>query len=230
MHSIAALVATCSLASAATLISVDLNRDTNSITYSGAAVLAEGLNSWNGIIPGTSVTNKPLSWSDNTSSPVTLSISSISGTYFSSAATTSAALMNDYAYLIDSTHQKTSTITISGLPSNSTGTIVLYAAVGAKQGSAFSLTDASNITFTGQTKDDQTTYNGLTKDDQYVEFDNVDFGQSGQVTINWGFTSNPTTQYAALNGLQIQIVPEPSTALLVGVGMLGLLTRRRRRS
>lgn len=41
------------------------------------------------------------------------------------------------------------------------------------------------------------------------------------------FDQNPTNNNAELNALQLRVIPEPSTALLGGFGLLALLRRRR---
>jgi hypothetical protein len=239
-HSILVLMGTASLASAATLINVDFGLTGGTAgTYNGtpAPVLGNNGDIWNGVTSpsgvGKTVSNAPLNFVDGSASGVTVSVtafdnaSDLSGTspYNTQIGATYKSLMADYIYLYTVQSYSSATITLKGLPASSTGSIVLFAADTAGQGSSFTI-GGTTLTTTDPNGHSIAT-NGLVAGVDYVEFNNVTSDATGQLSISW--TVPGTQQFAALNGMQIQFVPEPSAALLGGVGMLGLLTRRRRR-
>ena len=75
-----------------------------------------------------------------------------------------------------------------------------------------------NVLITGAT--------GVDDADGDVNFTAVMSSSTG--TISGTFDVRATNVWAAFGGVQIAIIPEPSTALLGGLGLLALLLRRRR--
>lgn len=78
----------------------------------------------------------------------------------------------------------------------------------------------------------------LVENIEYVKFE-VAADANGEIIFSWsniitgingpdpdGIT--PGSRYAALNGIQLKSVPEPSAVLLGGLGVVGLMVRRRR--
>jgi len=88
----------------------------------------------------------------------------------------------------------------------------------------------SNFTIGGTTK--STTGTGsrtsFGENRNYVFFDDVLVGTSGSIQVD---IAGNATDFSDLNGFQIEFtpVPEPSTLVLAGLGLLGLCLRRRRR-
>jgi hypothetical protein len=149
----------------------------------------------------------------------------------------------------------TATGTISGLASGQFYEIYFYGQgadntpddVTDGQNSFFAITSSLGGPIVGTGK--QTGYDGtpggngvLTEGDEYVKFAAQADG-SGNIYFLWQNvipgnnvvsdsvqnSTNTGSQIAALNGIQIvQVVPEPSSALLALLGTFGLLARRRR--
>lgn len=115
-----------------------------------------------------------------------------------------------------------STITLSGLGA---GTLVdLYFYFGNLGGidQGGSITIGSTTYFATDTTTAKTTY---ILGDNYVKFDDVAANGSGNIVATWSRYS--TQRFSSFAGMQIEAVPEPSSALLGGLGLLALLRRRR---
>lgn len=234
-----ALIATAPLASAATtLINVDFDV-TNSpgnvpspLTATGGNVLGTTGDTWTSVSVtrnnstgnATSVPTTSLNYSDNTASAVTLAITTFNNSIFTDKGANIAAnqqsLMNDYLYLNGT---QSSTITLSGFAANQQLDLVFYAqainSYSTTSGSTFTI--GSDVRSTSETA--TTIGSTLIENTDYVKFSGVTANGAGVLTIAW---SNVAGQ-GALNGMQVQLVPEPSAALLGGLGMLALLRRRR---
>lgn len=66
----------------------------------------------------------------------------------------------------------------------------------------------------------------------YVEFVNVSPDGNGDITGTWGAVTNPNSGLSGegdFNGLQLVLVPEPSTMALFGIGLASLFALRRRK-
>lgn len=119
----------------------------------------------------------------------------------------------------------TSTFSLTGLDITKTYDLVIYSAQNSLggRGGSFDLVTGS---FTG------TTPKATTGDQQdtfalgvnYVRFDNITPAAGGIISFN---ATNSADGIAVMNGFEIQSVPEPSIALLGGLGVLALLRRRR---
>lgn len=237
-----ALMASASFASAATtLINVDFNvtnftggNTPSPDTYTGGNVLGTTGDSWNAVTVArnnsvgdtTSVPITTLNYSDGSASGVSLAVTTFNNSIITdkgaNIATNQQPLMNDYIYLNGT---QSSTITLSGFAANQEiSSLVFYA----QAINSFSTTSGSTFTIGSDirsTSESATSIGAtLIENTDYVMFSNLTANGSGTLQIIW---SNSSGQ-GAFNGMQIQLVPEPSTALLGGLGLLCLLRRRRR--
>lgn len=92
--------------------------------------------------------------------------------------------------------------------------------------------NGGDFTFGGVTKsysetlaiDPMPLINGQT----YVRFDGLTADNDGKISGTFGNATADDKVHVLLSGLQIQIVPEPSTTALLGLGALALVFRRRK--
>jgi hypothetical protein len=207
------------------IISVNLAVPGTTPTPSGAAVIGGVTDTWNQIVTPSA------DWE-----------SSADGTYSGLTKTTGAASGVSLAFAggvtahgIDNTQGPdvyksafglrpsvpSATVTLSGLGA---GTIVdLYLYSGGYvtgEGATFNF-GISSFTATN-TVSVETTY---TLNNNYVKIAGLVADGSGNITGTW--TAATSGNYSTFNGAQIAVVPEPSAALLGGLGMLCLLRRRR---
>lgn len=222
------------MASAATtLINVDLGN--SGAVATGGAVLGGTGDVWNnpgvtGTSPNQSVPSTLLKWADNTNSGVSFSISS--GIYGLGSGGSTDPMMQDYAFLYDGSlggaaSASSVTITLSGLTGiTNLSSLVFYAnGGGVKQNGTFTVNGQTETTTALSATPGAQTPSTL-EGDTYVRFDNVAV-TGGQLQITWSNdVGGAGGAYSILNGMQIA-VPEPSAALLGGLGMLALLRRRR---
>jgi hypothetical protein len=116
----------------------------------------------------------------------------------------------------------TSTITLTGLGANTYIDLYIYVGAGHTAGEGGTFTFAS----TPKTAtDEDAVETAYTEGVNYVKFTDLQADGSGTITGSWSAASGQT--YSSFAGLQFEVVPEPSTALLGGLGMLVLLRRRR---
>lgn len=154
-------------------------------------------------------------------------------------------LMRDYVYLsspVDPLQVVSKNGLISGLDSGQLYDIYLYA-----QGDAYleEYSPGQNTLFTINGVSKQTRWDGVVGGDgflvegiEYVRF-RVAASVGGTIGFSWAnVISGPggnvvtdldgsNSRFAVINGLQIVAVPEPSSALLGSLALLGLLRRRR---
>lgn len=224
-------------AGAATLINVDFNvpNQGTSPTMSGTVNLDGGNTlgggAWNGIGVNrngstanvTFVPTTALSDSTGAATDTTVTTTVTNNTYNNAASAniddSVEALFSDKLYQ----NGGTTTVTIANLNASTTAwTLVLFGA----DGKGFDGVNAwdSDFTIGGVTK--FTSDSGgigatLVEGDEYVRFTGT-----GNSNIVITFASHGGG-LAAFNGFQLEQVPEPSAALLGGLGMLALLRRRR---
>ncbi|MEO0793649.1 MAG: PEP-CTERM sorting domain-containing protein [Verrucomicrobiota bacterium] len=71
----------------------------------------------------------------------------------------------------------------------------------------------------------------LTEGLNYVTFSNIVADGSGEISVIWDSADPGVASFSALNGIQIAVVPEPSTyAAVLGLGVLAFAIVRRRKS
>jgi hypothetical protein len=201
----------------------------NSPLMSGAAVLGSAGDIWNAYNAGSWTWGPhnvvPLADSTGAASTVTMDCwNYVTGS--DNAGGTLAnpmALMEDYIAAYESGDGFPVKVQLSGLPVSTAFDLVVYSAGdGANQGGTITLFDPSGniVKATSGASRDITAGEGIA----YQSF-------AGTTDANGGvyFEVGSTTTWHALNGLQINVVPEPSTFVLLAIGGAMLLVVRKRR-
>jgi PEP-CTERM motif len=212
------------------LISVNLTaNDVSYVTPSGAAVIGASGDSWNDLSAGagsnvSSLGTVGLNKVDGTSSGASLAIST---GFFNGSSTpgTNLDLYRGNIYLDGDGEFGPSgpaTITLTGLGAGTVINLYLYGGAGHTSGEGASFTFGSTTNSLNDPNGDET---GYTLNSNYVFFNNLVADGSGTITGTWQQASGQ--RFSSFSGLQIAAVPEPSAALLGGLGMLCLLRRRR---
>ena len=220
-------------AQAASLYNVDFNHDGSgatppsfpSGTMTGAAAIGSDGDVWNGIT-GDTAAAQALVNSTGAASSVTVTINqdNVNGSWDNDAfaATNAVALMADYININADDDGVTATVLVNNLTLNSAFTIHLFGAGdAADQRTTFAVTGANE-------EGSQSTVGGsttpLASPQHYVTFTG-NTGSSGEIEISW--TQGGT--WTAFNGFQLEVVPEPASASLLGLAAIGLLLRRNRK-
>jgi hypothetical protein len=209
----------------ATLINVDFNSSgpgTSVGTFSGTGVLGGG--TWNGVAVNQNaqaLASTALLDSAGAASGISVAIPAYQGAWnlADQPASSWKPLLGDWVYLT-AAGQSSATIILSGLGSSTAWDLVFYAANGIGEGSDFTIG-----AITQQTTDSSSIGSTLTAGDEYVVFNNVVSDGSGTISIGW----NNYGTASALNGLQIQAVPEPSSTVAIALAMVAGITAYRAR-
>ncbi|MGJ8695174.1 MAG: PEP-CTERM sorting domain-containing protein [Verrucomicrobiaceae bacterium] len=120
---------------------------------------------------------------------------------------------------------ESSSITIKNLEPGSSANLVLFATYhlsGINRGTSFTI-DATTLSTTGAGASTTAT---LTAGQNYVQFTGLTIPPSGELDIA---IAGNATNFSDFNGFQLDatIAPEPSSLLLSGVALLGLIRRKR---
>ena len=206
------------------VVNVDLQRSTDGVDYVGLGAAPDDANNtyWNVLEgpSGTSFTATDLIASDGiTATPIDVSVSNVGG--ITTQPEPPNALQRDRVY----TTSGVGDFEISGLEAGCSYDIYLFGAWHP------TVSFATDYTIGGVTK----TASGITHDAGYPWIEGDDYvvfkGLTGLTSILGTFQKGAGASYGVLTGIQIYQVPEPSTAVLLGIGVVGLagFGRRRRR-
>jgi len=213
-------------AHAATLYNVDWGKNNpDSVLYNGAAAIGSAGDIWNTTDPEANVLSDLVDILDASGNPSNVDVawsdelqSSVNAGAIEFGSTGHNALMEDYGFTAPGT---TAIMTITDLTPNADYTLYLYGVPdGASQDTTFAVTGANEgpqLVLPGNTNDD----NGLANPEDYVVFTG-NTGPSGQIVY-----TQTGSSFSASNGLQLEVVPEPSSLLLLCLG--GVFAARRRR-
>jgi hypothetical protein len=195
--------------------------------FSGApaTVLGAAGETWNFIVPTGANSPKTIPTtalldSTGAASGATLTVGTHCSAYYNNTTTGDYKdLLQDYIYLYELVGPGPTEITLGGLSPNSTYDLVGYTQVETGQG--FNWT----VNGTTQTATGGTNASSLTEGQNYTRFTQAMTDADGKLIITWSMIG--TNPFSAVSGLEVSLVPEPSTALLGGLGLIGLLRRRR---
>lgn len=204
------------------IISVNLNSGTATVP-SGAAVIGLSGDTWTNIDGGgtfgAAIPTTAYALNDTTGASSGVSMAFAGDAKAHGSANTDNLDVFEGGFFLDNFADQSSTITFSGLGAGTKIDLYLYAG-GYQTGEGAVFTFGSTTQTVTNTVDIETAY---TLGDNYVKFSGLVADGSGDITGDW----TKTTDYSIFNGAQIEIIPEPSAALLGGLGMLCLLRRRR---
>lgn len=118
------------------------------------------------------------------------------------------------------------TITLSGFSAGEMVNLVLYTGNARWSGNntgAFTFGDTTKTYAEALASSTMPLTEGVT----YLRFDNLVPDSDGNITGTFGALASEQEGLATFAGLQFEVIPEPSTALLTGLGLLAWLGRRR---
>ena len=205
--------------------SSETNGNDYGTTTSGAAVAGFGGDVWNNIT-GTGVASiSSVALNKTTGSASTVGLTINAGTYNgSNSAGTTLDVFKGNIYISNhplyGTSPNSGIITLTGLGAGQLVDLYLYAGAGhtAGEGAIFNFGSSKTAT------DSAVQETAYVENSNYVKYTSLAADGSGTITGTWDVNG---TGWSSLAGLQVVAVPEPSAALIGGLGMLVLLRRRR---
>jgi hypothetical protein len=228
---IAVLSVVCGTSVQAQLINVQLagQRTGTSPTMSGAAIIGSAGDVWNYYNVGAGVNATPapsgfLVNSSNVATGASFTLTAVGGdSVFTTGIASGNALNDSYAYIgagvtVAATQVNSATLTLNGLTAGGLYNLIVYSKVGTIPADNFPETFAVN----GGTP--QTPPGVFADLYNYTQFTNVT-ATGGTLTLNWIMTGS-SSQNGILNGFQLQAVPEPSTILMLILGLGSLVGLR----
>jgi len=228
-------------ASHAALYNFDLARDRNSavfnastddsnLVFNTAAPAGTSTMTWNivntgtGTLSGATVTSSNLASSTGSASSLGLTIGAVNTDGYSDE-TPKDGVWTSYMTTA-AVNGAGPTITLSGFSPGEVVNLVLYTGQARWSGNN---TGAFTFGETTKTYAEAIASNTmpLTEGATYVRFDNLVPDANGQIIGTFGGLASGQEGAATLAGLQFEVIPEPSAALLGALGLLAMLRRRR---
>ncbi|TAE90510.1 MAG: PEP-CTERM sorting domain-containing protein [Verrucomicrobia bacterium] len=212
------------------IISVNFGAPGHGATVTGAALIGSNLDVWNNINAnaGTNVSTLGtvgLNKVDGSSSGASLSVTT--GSFNGSNADSANLDIYEGNIYLDSNGQfgpgGPATISLTGLGAGSIVDLYFYIGAGHTSGEGGAITIGGT---TYSVTDSNVIESAYTPGVNYLKFDDVTADAFGNIEATWSAASGQ--RFASLSGMQIQAVPEPSAALLGGLGFFAILRRRRK--
>lgn len=202
----------------AAVVNIDINNG-SSTTFVGVGAAPDLGTTWNSVNnpatgQGNTFSSGPLVDSNNNTTTITFSAGVAEG---SSSWGGGGGLFDDG---IRAFNGNSASFTVGGLSSTQTYKIYLYSSNGGGtgEGAAFTINGFGTQNVSGSAAGGSSYVLG----GNYVVFTGI----TGVTSLTGSYT-NFTNPHGPFNGLQVEYVPEPSTALLGGLGLLAFLRRRR---
>lgn len=207
-------------------INVDLNRDGGSPLYAGVGVAPDAGTVWNSLIPadgpgGVTIADVSDSLGNTLASDITITAV---GDDFNVWSNNSAGNPTPVALMEEYTYTGTYTVSITDLAPGSYRLFVMGQGDNDWQSGGFVISGANGgASVAPADLSGDPDFRNLTRPDALGKTYHVLDG----VVDGSGVFEFSTTTEGYLNGFQISQIPEPSIAVLGGLGLLGLLRRRR---
>lgn len=204
--------------------------DDSSLVWNTAAPAGSSTMTWNifntgtGNLSGATVALSNLTSSTGSSSSLSLTIGAVNTDGYSDQSPRDGVWTS---YMTTNAVNGTGpTITLSGFSPGEVVNLVLYTGQARWSGNN---TGAFTFGETTKTYAEAIASNTmpLTEGTTYVRFDNLVPDANGQIIGTFGGLASNQEGVATLAGLQFEVIPEPSAALLGALGLLAMLRRRR---
>ena len=219
----ASLLGSAALSQAALSIGdiINVNLSVGGVTPTGAAVIGQVGDTWTQVTQGggfgTAVTATPYALNTTTGASSGVSMAFAGGRAHGTASAANLDVFEEGFFL--NAGDTSATVTISGFAAGTIVDLYLYSG-GYTTGEGATFDFGTGAFSTNNVVNIETTYD---LGGNYVKIGGLVADGSGNITGTWTKPGN----YSTFNGAQIAVIPEPSAALLGGLGMLCLLRRRR---